>query len=202
MITLLYLADSSSSVKKTCGGICRLKVLSRFALHDKWNLCMITAMQPRDTLAPHGSVLNPQGLIVEVSPGWSVHNRHIPLSGRDDRKSPWSRQHGCLSSSWQSVQYSKYGTPAVRRAAESQEEAFHLIGSKTEPWTTVEHQPHIFPKQKTNKRRDICFHIKHLTYWKKNMRIKKLSTRTMTSAVTDPFYYSGYAGKLASFAKR
>lgn len=34
-------------------------------------------------------------------------------------------------------------------------------------------QPYIFPQKETNKKRDICFHIKHLTDWK-SRRIKKL----------------------------
>lgn len=34
-------------------------------------------------------------------------------------------------------------------------------------------QPYIFPQKETNKNRDICFHIKHLTDWK-SRQIKKL----------------------------
>lgn len=72
----------------------------------------------------------------------------LSLWKHDDRKSHWSRQHGCLSSSWQRAQYSKYGTPAAWRAAESQEEAFHLIWSKTKPWPSVELKPDVFPKKR------------------------------------------------------
>lgn len=68
------------------------------------------------------------------------------------------------------------------RAAESQEEVFHLIGTCGHQWEPDLH----LSKKKTNEGRNIVFQIKHLTDWKRRW-IKKLSKQTMTSAATDAF---------------
>lgn len=78
-------------------------------------------------------------------------------------------QHGRLSSGCQRAQYSKYGTPAVWRAAESQEEAFHLIGGKTKT-AAISGAPahHTQKKKKPNKKRGM------FPYQKKLHRLKNV----------------------------
>lgn len=121
-------------------------------LHDHSN-----AAQRR--ISPTSFSLDPEARWWRFLRGDIGMQHTLPLWKHDDRKSHWSRQHGRLSSSWQRAQYSKHGTPAVRRAAESQEEAFHLIGSKTKLWPSVELQPYIFPKKKRQTRGGISVFI-------------------------------------------
>ncbi len=137
-----WLARLGRQMEKACRGICL------------WRNFLICFTQGVKSLYDHSNPAQRQ-----ISPTWFRLNPEAwwrrfdsyatqTLRRHSDGKSHWSQQHGRLSSHWQRVRYSKYGAPAVWRAAEKQEEAFHLIGSRTKPWPSMQLQPCISPKKR------------------------------------------------------
>ena len=108
---------------------------------------MIQARKSRYTLSQHGAVPIIGGKGGDISVVIHMQTM-LPLQKRVGREFNWSWQHEHLSSRWQIAQYDRYRTPAVWRATESQEEAFHRIESKGKAAASMELQGYIFPKKK------------------------------------------------------